>query len=154
MQLRRAIEFAPREARLRPDAALRRIDPDALHRAEVDHQPAVADCTTRDIMATAAHGDFEAGRDTEPQRIHNIRRSRALGDEGGPLVNHAVVDTAHIVVGRISGSEQRTGKAVPQSGEAIFVDLNVGRHYELLSRRVPSRVNPISPHGDCLQCMI
>src|SRR6516165_9231170 len=55
--LRLAVVLAPGEASLGPRNALKRIDPDTLHRREVDHQAAVAHRIAGDVVTAALDRD-------------------------------------------------------------------------------------------------
>jgi hypothetical protein len=51
------VELAPEESRLRSRRSPRWIDPQALHRREIDHEPAVTHRGAGDVVAAASHGD-------------------------------------------------------------------------------------------------
>src|SRR5580704_10164325 len=55
--IRHLIEFARQHPRLKPHRGASRIDRDALHQRQIDHEAAVAGPVTREAMASAANGD-------------------------------------------------------------------------------------------------
>ena len=50
-----AVELAPQHAGLSARGARRRVDPDPLHRREIDHEATVAERMTADTVAAGAH---------------------------------------------------------------------------------------------------
>jgi hypothetical protein len=57
------------------------IDPDALHRGEVDHQPAVCDGVASDVVPAAAHSNQEVVLPGEIDRVDDVGDARAASDE-------------------------------------------------------------------------
>ena len=70
------VELAPGEAALGPHGARLGVDPDALHRREVDHQAAVAGGVAGHVVAAAAHGDGQALAAGEADRGDDVARAR------------------------------------------------------------------------------
>ena len=70
--LRLAIELAPQHARLGARRPRCRVDPDAPHRREVDHEPAIAERMSADSVATGAHRDDQIAL----ARVANVRDAR------------------------------------------------------------------------------
>ena len=91
MQLRFAIELGPEHAALRPRRPRARVDVDAFHRRQIDHQPAIDDGRSGDIVAAAADGDFEVERARQLDGVGDVGDAMAAGDGGRPLVDQAVV---------------------------------------------------------------
>ena len=60
VQLGLAVEPVPGDAALRPGGARLRVDVDALHQRQVDHQAALGGRAPRHVVAAAAHRDLEA----------------------------------------------------------------------------------------------
>ena len=110
-RLRLVIEIAPRHAGLRRHRAPLPIDPDALHRRQVDHEPAVADGVAGDVVTAAAHGDQQLVGPREIDGGEHVGRTGAPRDQGGLAVDRAVPDTAGGVVAGVTGLQQRTTKA-------------------------------------------
>ncbi len=110
VELRLAIELLPQHAALGPRRSRGRIDVNAFHRREIDHQAAVDGSASADVVATAANGDFEAERARELDGIRNVSRSMTPGDECRPLVDEAVVDAAGVVVSGICRLEDSAGE--------------------------------------------
>src|SRR5262249_55863565 len=77
-----AVEIGQGEAWLGARDASARIDPAALHRREVDHEPALAHGLPGDVVATAPHRDLEALRPRELDAGHDVARTRAANDQG------------------------------------------------------------------------
>jgi hypothetical protein len=94
-----------------------RVDGDALHQSEVQHQAAFADRFTGEIVAAAAHrqqhiviaGEIDAG--------HHIARGGALRNQCGVLVDHPVEDFPCGVVGGRPGCEQGSTQLLSETGD-------------------------------------
>src|SRR6202043_1586306 len=71
-----SVVFAPSQASLGPRGARLRIDPYALHRRQVDHQPALAHGVAGDVVAAAAH------REQEPVGAGKTHRRDDVGRPG------------------------------------------------------------------------
>ncbi|HLZ70321.1 MAG TPA: hypothetical protein VKV26_10485 [Dehalococcoidia bacterium] len=65
-------QFAQVEAGLRPGAAAGRVDGDALHLREIDHEAAVDRGGTGSAVAAAAHGDGQGVSAGEADRLPNV----------------------------------------------------------------------------------
>ena len=101
--LRLAVDVGPRTATLRPDGAPLRIDPDAAHEREVDHDAVVADCRPGDVVPAAAH---RQGQVVLPGEVHggdDIGRAGTHDDDERSLVDHSVPDAPRLVVVRVAG---------------------------------------------------
>src|SRR3954469_8592803 len=98
MDLGRSVERAPADTGLDACGAAVWIARDALHERQVDHEPTVADRRPRGIVVAATHRDEQAVR---PGKVHGatyVGGVNAPGDESGTAVDHAVPDTAGVVV--------------------------------------------------------
>lgn len=84
------------------------IDPYAFHPRQVDHQAAVADRATGDIVAAAAHRHQKLVRTGEVDAIDDIGNPMTACDQCGPAVDHAVPDLAGIVVAGPTRAAQRS----------------------------------------------
>ncbi len=83
-----------------------RIDPDALHRREVDDEPVVAGAEAGAVVAAAADGEEQAVFAGEVDGGDDVGGVGAAGDQGRALVDHGVVDRARLVVARIAGLDE------------------------------------------------
>ena len=97
-------------AALDPGAAALRVDPDRVHRRQVDHQPAVGHRQPDDAVAAALHADLQAGLAAEPDGGHDVVGRRAARDQRRPPVDDGVPDLAMRVVTVVAGPDQLTGE--------------------------------------------
>ncbi len=116
---RLAVELAPERTALRARRLAGRVDVDALHRREVDHQRIVGDGAPGDVVAAAANRDVEALRASEADRVGDVRGVPAARDQRRPPVDHPVVDTSRVVVLGVSGVEDAPGKRLAKGVEAL-----------------------------------
>ena len=135
-----AVQLAPEHATLRPHRARARVDVDALHRRQVDHQRAVDHRAPGDVVAAAAHTDVQTLRAREPDRVRDVRRVLAARDQRRPPVDQPVVDAPRVVVAFISRLQDIAGKHAPQLLEPLSVDACRCRHL-VSSRRVRASLN-------------
>ncbi len=82
-ELRLAVELAPEHAGLGARGARRGVDSDPLHRREVDHEAAVADGVTADVVAAAADGDEQVMLAREADRGEDVGDAGAAGEQAG-----------------------------------------------------------------------
>ena len=85
-ELRLAVELAPQHARLGARRPRCRVDSNALHRRQVDHEPAVAERVAADSVATGAHArraDRARARSERPRRRRRRRCSARCRPGGG-----------------------------------------------------------------------
>ncbi len=115
VELRLAVELAPEHAGLSARGARRRIDPDPLHRREVDHEAAFAERVTADAVAAGAHRHRQVSLAGEANRGDDIGHSRAAGDAGGAAVDRSVPDRARCIVARVGGQDHRAANAGAQA---------------------------------------
>ena len=120
------VDVAPGAAALDAHGAVRRIDADALHRDEVDHQAVVADAEAGAVVPAAADGDEEAVLAGEVDGGDHVGDVRAAGDQRGLAVDHRVVDLAGGVVARVVRADKGTPEARTQRLERRLVDACVG----------------------------
>src|SRR5712691_1391974 len=100
------IEFPPFDAALGSDGAPDRVNTDALHPAEINHQATVTHAVARDVMATAAHRHQQTVGAGKIDRVNHVGEARTESDECRPLVDIVIPDLASLVVVRIAGTEQ------------------------------------------------
>src|SRR5205823_2990247 len=84
-----------------------RIDVNAFHRREIDHEPAVARGPAGDVVAAAADGDFEVQRPRELDGIDDVGDAEAARYEHRPFVDEPVVYAAGLVVARVERLRRR-----------------------------------------------
>ena len=106
--LRLVVEFAPCDARLGAGGVAFRIDTDAFHGRQVDHQPAVAEGTARDVVTAATNRYQNVIGSSEIDRIDNVGDTGAAGDEDGSFVDHRIKTCACLVVSVVARTQQVT----------------------------------------------
>ena len=89
-----AVELAPRDPTLRAHRAPDRIDPDALHQGQVDHQPAVADAGASEAVGATAHGHQQVVVTGEVDGVEDVGHPDGAGDQARPPVDIGVPDLA------------------------------------------------------------
>src|SRR5262249_53591191 len=105
------VEFPPLDAALGPSRTPGRVNPDALHPAQVNHQATVAHAVARDVMAAAAHRHQQLVGTGEVDRVDYIGGASAAGNECRPLVDIGIPDLAGLIVARITETEQGASQA-------------------------------------------
>ena len=108
--LRLAIDVAPERARLRPRRACGRIDPDALHPREIEHDPAVAGRVARRRVAASPHGERGSGLAGVVHDRDDVDRAERTDDREGLHVEHAVPDPPRRVVVGVYRGDQLTAQ--------------------------------------------
>jgi hypothetical protein len=94
--------------------ALHRIDAQALHAREVDHEAALTDRMTSDAMAPAADRDEQVVGAGELDGRDDVGHSGAADDERRAPVDHAVPDFAGGLVAGVHGTQQLAAHAGPE----------------------------------------
>src|SRR5262245_33751087 len=87
------------------------INAHPLHQGEVNHQPVVAAPESGPVVAAAPHGSKEL---VLPRKAHgrdDIGYIRASSDQERPLVDHAVVEPAGLLVVRVAALAEPTAQA-------------------------------------------
>src|SRR4030095_16005163 len=108
MRLRLAVEFTPGHSALGACCATERINVDALHERQFEHQPIVADGPAGNVMTAATHGQFEPVSAREVYRVNDVGIAQAAGNQCGPAIDHTVVYPPHLVVPGLLGTPQHT----------------------------------------------
>ena len=142
--LGRPIEVAQERTALHAPTAPLRIDRHRVHRAEVDHQPAFRHGHAGHAVATALHGDLEAGLAGVAHRQRDVVRRRAACDHMRTPIDHRVPDFAVLVERRITGLNDLAGEARDRhrSGcEAIWI------RFPQVSSKMAVVTGPISVGG-------
>src|SRR5262245_42369891 len=106
MQLRLAVEFAPEHARLGSSCPGVRVDPDALHRRQVDYQPLIADRVAGDTVSAGTDCDEQVALASEPDGRDHIGDARAAGNAGWVAVERAIPDPACGIVAGASRQQK------------------------------------------------
>jgi len=106
VELRLCVHVAP--VRARPDAGRshRRVDPNGLHRREVDHQAAVAEGVAGNVVAPAAHRQKEVVLAREVDRGDDIANAETASDERRLLVNKPVPQRTGFPITFVGGLDQ------------------------------------------------
>jgi hypothetical protein len=95
------------------------IDPHAVHRREVDHEPAVDASEPAAAVAAAADGDVEPLAPAEVHRRDHVGGVAAARDQRRPLVDHRVVEPARVVVAVVGRREHRPAERRAQRLRAL-----------------------------------
>jgi hypothetical protein len=96
-----------------------RVDVDALHRREIDHQPVVDRGASGNIVTAAANCDLEAEILCELDGIHDIGHAPAARNQRRPPVDQAVMDLSGLVVTRIAWLEELPGERLAELADSI-----------------------------------
>ena len=114
-----AVELAPQHARLGARRPRCRVDADALHRRQVDHEPAVAERMPADPVATGAHRDEQIALARVANGRDHVGDAGAARDAGRPAVDRAVPDPATGVIVDARRQQQLAAQRAPQLVEPL-----------------------------------
>jgi hypothetical protein len=89
----------------------RRVNGDAFHQRQIDHQAGIANGETGDVVAGAAHGNEKLLLASAIHRRDHIVATGAAGDQRGPPVDRRVEHGARGVVPLVAWKDQLTSKA-------------------------------------------
>ena len=120
--LRLVVELAPRGAGLCDDALGIRVDPDPLHRRQVDDDPAVGGGEPRQAVSPAPHRDLEVLAAREVDGGDHVRDAGAADDQRRTLVDHPVPDRACRVVARVRHGDDLAPDALAQLLDRPFAE--------------------------------
>ena len=112
--LRGAVELRPRGAAAHSRRPALRVDRDLVHRAGVDHEPALRQRHAGHRVPAAAHGDLEPLVAGVAQRRGDVVGRGAVGDQPRPLADHGVEERAGVLIGRIAGLREPAAQAEAQ----------------------------------------
>ena len=107
-----------RSPRLRSCRSPRPIDPQAFHRREIDHQPAVTHRGAGDVVAATSHGDQKIALPRETDGGPDVGGAGAARDEPGPTIDRTVPDRAGGVVLWVAGLDELSTEVSRQVGES------------------------------------
>ena len=105
--LRLTVQLAPGDPALGAHRAPGRIDPDTLHRGQVNDDPAVAGGVAGDVVATPTHRHQQVMGTGKTDRREDIRHTRATHDHGRMAVDHPIPHLAGLLIADIIGTQQR-----------------------------------------------
>jgi len=114
---RRHRPVAPCDAGRRAHRAPCRIDADASERGEVDDEAAITGAEARDVVSAATNRHKQIVVTGESQRVQDVRRTGAPGDDGRPLVDEAVPHAPRLLVPDGVLDHHTSGQA---TGERIY----------------------------------
>ncbi len=116
----RRVEVEPRRAALRASSPRLRIDGDAAHAGEIDHQAVVADAVSGGVVATPAHRDLELVSPREVESDCDVPGVDAACDHRRPAIDECVEAASRCVVRRIRGLDDRPGQGSAQLDEIVL----------------------------------
>ena len=82
-----------------------RVDGDAAHRGQVEHQPAVAQRAPGPVVPAAAHRQRQAVRAGGADGRGDVLGVFAAGDQRGAVIDRAVPDLPRGIIRRVSGGQ-------------------------------------------------
>jgi hypothetical protein len=118
-----AVELAPRHAGPGPRGPVHRVDPDALHGRQVDHEATVAHGAAGDVVAAAPHGHEHVVLAREAHGGQDVGDAGAARDERRAPVDHGVVDGAGRVVAGVAGPQQAATELLGEARDRPRVHL-------------------------------
>ena len=105
------VDLAPRAAAADPHGPGVCVHSDVAQERQVDDDAVVAGSQASPVVAAAADGERKAAVPGERDHAGDLLDVRARGDQCGPLVDHAVVDLAGLVVLGVVAADQASPKA-------------------------------------------
>ncbi len=105
--LRLPVDLSPGRAPLNAYCLVGRVDPDAVHVAEVEHQPPVDGAVTGDVMPTGSDGEQHPVLPSQVHTVDDVGFARAPDDETWPTIDREILDDPNVVVRRITRSDDR-----------------------------------------------
>src|SRR5262249_32538094 len=115
VDVRRAIDFAPRATCADLGRARFRIGDDAAQPRQIDDESVVANAEPSRVVSAPANGDEDSLGSAGSYGLGYVRRSSASDDRGGVLVDHAVVDAARAVVFGMARRDDRSAEIPAQT---------------------------------------
>ncbi len=101
--------------------SLRRIDSDAFHHRQVDDQTVIDAAQAGPAMAAAAHGNRKLVVAAEIHRRHHVGRVGTARDDERPLVDHAVIELARLLIVRVVAADDGAAMVLGEFGDGIVV---------------------------------
>src|SRR5260370_24228591 len=100
------IAVAPGAASADPDGSCFGIDARVADERQIDDQAIIADPQPSGVVSAAPDGNEEAVLAAEVYRCDDVGHVDAIRDQGGALVDHAVVDFACSIIALIAGLDE------------------------------------------------
>ena len=122
VRLGRLVEIAESRARLGSHRPFGGVHFDLAKFRVVDHQPAVAERTARDVVARPAHGNEQVMRSGKVDARRCVVGARALHDQAGTLVDHGIPYGPDLVVVGVLRDNHAANYRRAQGGESRVVD--------------------------------
>ena len=91
------VQIAPQRTALRAKALSLRIDPNASHQGEIEHQSPVANGVAGDVVAAPSHRKHETALARKFDRLDDIG-DRGSHDQRGAFVDHAIPDPPRLII--------------------------------------------------------
>jgi hypothetical protein len=79
-----------------------RLDPNAFHSREIDHESTIADGLARNAVASASNGNQEAMLASEADTCDYVGYASTPRNDGGSAVNHCVRKSSNSVIARLA----------------------------------------------------
>ena len=108
------VDIAPGAAGVGADGVILRADRGAAQQRQVDDQGVIPDSQPCRVVTAASDGDLDAMLAAETYAGNNVGDVPAARDGGRALVDHGVVDYAHLVVPGIARRDQVTAQGSGQ----------------------------------------
>ena len=111
MQVRFAIDIAERRPALDPRRTPARVDENAPHPGQIDHDSVVAQRTPGDVVAAAPDGNQQVVRAREPDRMDDIGGSTAPDDHAWTLLDAGIPDPPRAIIVGVRWQDHPAGDA-------------------------------------------
>ena len=106
MELGLRVHIAEKAAGLSPRDSLSRIDPDAAHERHVEHQSALADGESGDVVSAALDRQRDGVLTRGVDARDDVGDAEAPCDQRWTPIDHRVPDRARLVESRIAGPQE------------------------------------------------
>ena len=145
MRVHSLVQLPPSHPASGSDRATPRINLDLLQQCQIDHHAAVRYRLTGHVMATTTNRNLQTGLAPQPHRRYHVLGPRTANNQGGMLVHEAVMNSADLVVARISRRHHRTSESRPQ---ILYLEHRPHTHAPPPSARaVPAIIAHLSASG-------
>src|SRR5262249_15404927 len=115
----RSIEVAPRRASADARSAIRWINDDVAHRAQIDDDPAVADRESRGVVAAAANGDRKFVLAAEANRRLHVTDGFTPRNQRGTTIDHSIPHFARGIELGTVGAKEIAAECLAEIAKAI-----------------------------------
>src|SRR5262249_911690 len=120
------INVAPCGAAFGPHDAARSIDAHAAAQAHIDHQAAIAERVTGDVVTAAPDRQRQAVLAREVYAGNDVGIAAHPGKQRRPPRDHSVPDHTRFAVSWVGGLQQRTTQRLAKRGDHGLIQLAVG----------------------------